>query len=89
MCEHRKLLPAWMSAHTEGKVLLFNLKTLRNKNKFQMLNLQNKFQMIKLFSLSFFIITDKYQEQSAILPMSEPGCPKNRNRRKDPSIGKS
>ena len=35
-----------------------------------MLNLQNKFQMIKLFSHCLYTITGKYQEQSAILPMS-------------------
>ena len=31
---------------------------------------RNKFQMVKLFSHSFYTITGKYHEQSAILPMS-------------------
>ena len=52
------------------------------------IGLKNKFQMIKLFSHSFYTITGIYHEQSAILPMCEPGCPKNRNSRKNPSIGK-
>ena len=49
---------------------IVDLTTLRNQNKFQILNLQNKSQIIKLFSHSFYTITGKYHEQSAILPMS-------------------
>ena len=46
--------------------------------------------MVKLFSHSFYTITGKYNEQSAILPMSVnlAGCPKNRNSRKNPMYRK-
>ena len=43
---------------------------LRNQNKYRILNFQNKFQMIKRFSHSYYTITSKYHEQSAILPIS-------------------
>ena len=54
-------------AHLTLIIMPYNL---RNQNKFHILNLQNKFQLIKLFSHSFYTITGKYHEQSAILPMS-------------------
>ena len=59
--------------------------------QFQILNLQNNFQMIKHFSHSFYTITGKYHKQSFSDSSSEcePGCPKNRNSRKNPSIRKS
>ena len=45
--------------------------------------------MIKFFSHSFYTITVKYHEQSAIIAMCEPSYPKNRSSSKNPSIGKS
>ena len=48
------------------------------------------FQSLEKFTChSFHPITGKYQEQSAILPVSVNMAAKNRNDRKNPRIGKS
>ena len=52
------------------EIFHFKVRNLGKMDKFQTLNLQNKFQMIKLFSHSFYTITGKYHEQSAILLIS-------------------